>query len=89
MWGLETPLGGEVRLTFEDGIRDIRFDLSGRLVCKVKEEDEKILYGCKLYISNKAVDSYIARRQREQAQHLQKQLAERSKSAFEKIEDSD
>lgn len=86
---LETPLGGEVRLTFEDDIRDIRFDLSGRLVRKAKDEDEKTLYGCKLHISNKVVDSYIARRQREQAQHLQKHLAGRFKSTFEKIEDSD
>ncbi len=81
---LETPLGGGVRLTFEDNIRDIRFDLSGRLVRKVKGEDEKTLYGCKLYVSNRLVDSYIARRQREQAQHLQRQLTERSKFTFEK-----
>lgn len=84
----ETPLGGGVRLTFEDSIRDIRFDLSGRLVRKVKGDDEKTLYGCKLSISNKVVDSYIARRQREQAQHLQSQLTEYSKGTFEKIEDS-
>lgn len=84
----ETPLGENVRLTFEDSERDIRFDLSGRLVRKVKGEDEKTLYGCKLYVSNKIVDSYIARRQREQAQHLQSQLMERSKTTFEKIEDN-
>lgn len=82
----ETPLGEDVRLTFQDSIRDIRFDLSGRLVRKVADEDEKTLYGCKLYISNKIVDSYIARRQREQAQHLQSQLIERSKATFEKLE---
>lgn len=83
----ETPLGEGVRLTFEDSIRNVHFDLSGRLVRKEKDDNEKTLYGCNLYSSNKIVDSYIARRQREQAQHLQKQLVERSRATFEKIED--
>lgn len=77
----QTSLGERVRVTFEDGMRNIRFELSGRLIRKVTEE-ERILYGCELYTSDKVVDTYIARRQREQAQHLQKQQAQRSRAVF-------
>lgn len=84
----ETPLGEHVRLTFDDIIRKVHFDLTGKLVRKEKDEDEKTIYGCELYAANKTVDSYIAQRQREQAQHLQKQLVERSKVTFEKLEEN-
>lgn len=84
----ETPLGEHVRLTFDDAIRKIHFDLEGKLVRKETDDKERTLYGCELYASNKMVESYIAQRQREQAQHLQKQLIERSKITFEKLEEN-
>ena len=72
-----TKEGADVRLTFVEEKSDLRFDLSGRLVRKVDLNNGQIQYGCKLYVSNTVIDNYIAKRQREQAAHLQNKLIEK------------
>lgn len=81
----DTELGESVHVTFEEKVHSERFSLYGKLVRKVELDETRILYGCKMLALNKAVDAYIAQRQREQAQHLQSQLAKRSAQTLEKM----
>lgn len=80
-----TKEGADVRLTFEVVKEDLRFDLSGRLVRKVDMDNGQIQYGCRMYVANKAVDNYIAKRQREQAAHLQNKLIEKNIDTIKKL----
>lgn len=80
-----TKEGADVRLAFEEEKSDLRFDLSGRLVRKVELDNGQIQYGCKLYVSNKVIDNYIAKRQREQAAHLQNKLIEKNRDTIKKL----
>lgn len=74
----DAPTGALVHLTFEEGIRLEKFSLYGNVMRKVEMEEKRALYGCKLTKQCKEVDAYIAKRQRDQAQHLQNQLIKRS-----------
>lgn len=74
----DVAIGEVVHLTFEEGIRLEKFDLYGNLMRKVELEEKSALYGCKLAKHYKEVDAYIAKRQRDQAQHVQNQLVRRS-----------
>ena len=81
----QTPVGEHVRLTFDDIVRKVHFDLNGKLVRKEIGVEDRVLYACELFGTNQTLDSYIAQRQREQAQHFQKQLIQRTKENYEKL----
>lgn len=81
---IDPKTGDAVRLVFEDHVRHNRFELMGKLVRTVEMDEGRTLYGCRLDGAHKGIEEYIAQRQREQAQHLQKQLMERSRETFSK-----
>lgn len=74
--------GESVRISFDEKSHHLHFDLEGKLVRTKEEDDGRTFYGCKMESDNRALDEYIAQRQREQAQHVQKQLVERAKENF-------
>lgn len=80
--GVDAKTGEAVSLSFEDHIRHNRFNVEGKIVRKVEADEGRILYGCRMDAEHKAIEEYIAQRQREQAQHVQKQLIERAKESF-------
>ena len=68
-----------VRISFDIKSHHLHFDLDGKIVRTHEEQDGRTFYGCKLENDHRALDEYIAQRQREQAQHVQRQLVERTK----------
>lgn len=80
-----TSIGADVQLVFEDAIEGEKFVLTGRLVRKHDLGNGRVQYGCKMYVPNKTMDGYIAKRQREQAAHLQKKLIQRNKDTIRQL----
>lgn len=74
--------GEMVRISFDESTHHLHFDLDGKLVRTKEEDDGRTFYGCRMDAEYKALDEYIAQRQREQAQHVQRQLLERAKESF-------
>lgn len=74
--------GDHVRISFDVKSHHLHFELEGKVVRTKEEEDGRSFYGCKMETDYRALDEYIAQRQREQARHVQKQLLERAKETF-------
>ena len=82
----DTEIGEAVHITFQESVHSEKFSLYGRLVRKVEQHETRVLYGCKMIAPHTQLDTYIALRQREQAQHLQNQLAKKSAHTLEELE---